>query len=994
MKRFLSMLLVLCMVVTTLMGVMMVDVGAVSFSLNDETEVISLQFGAAKLPATLSAWNHFAIGSWQARGSTFAEADIDAFFAGTATEITATRTPYVNFLETSIVENSLDKVTGEMTKYDFKEATITDNTPAAHTYATSKGYDTTQLFTQSGTSLGKISPNYSRISTFPQKVAADKTYSDYSWTGISKESIQATATENTAYVFTFYAYTQNVSSGVGNSMTFELRNPNSSISIPAADLVSTNGIPHKVDIVLSADDTKHYAHLYIDGVEKATGKSYTTGSTDIAFQPRFELSLTTGEASVSETDWYITQFSAKTAFTSTAKDTVSSNLFVTPNYTATTKSTAYRTNYITGVDADLKANMETVLNTEQDGDKIVDIPESKYNSPAVLFTDTANTNVKLINKTTGAEVAVADTTGTTMDDYLLQINGVYVMANKIDDPITYMDLNKTFASTAGHDVIAVRMKHENFTIDGNVASPAYGGMETGFVRFTDETRGSFYFSNGGIYYNQAGYRAMTVPGMLKLSDYNVAAKKSYVEFDIYVPEYTAGSTSAEKVRFDFSGFRRDSSVTSNTRTSIGTAVITTNGKTSGNVGGIMQVDVPGNAWTTLTFELDATNTATTGKLAINAYVNGVLTASGESSNDVSTASFAETSNTYITFLEHIRFYTPKYSSVGLTPGKWYVGDYTPTATPISQETINAADVSGITVYNDTNLMMYDSDVYTTEEALIEAMENAGYTAVYEQVVNQGVIEAKYKEVDGDESYTSSAGTAAAPKTYTGLLVKRWLDSSYTDAHVVASETAETGSNGQPKMSYEIINTNIVSATDNGDGTATMVVGDLDDMTVYPGIAHSVDEIVALLEEDGITNGRTQQLVGFAVTEEGKLPRIYSLQASGTELYALSYDTTTDTATLTYREFDGENKSFVIVVSATDDTGKAVATKVSEVITIDASEADGIKTKTFTPALSIPDVTKVKSYKVFVFDSLTSAKPMMANAVASNPDYVAPVEPAE
>ena len=57
----------------------------------------------------------------------------------------------------------------------------------------------------------------------------------------------------------------------------------------------------------------------------------------------------------------------------------------------------------------------------------------------------------------------------------------------------------------------------------------------------------------------------------------------------------------------------------------------------------------------------------------------------------------------------------------------------------------------------------------------------------------------------------------------------------------------------------------------------------------------------------------------------------------------------------------------------------------------ANEADGVKTKTFTADFGELDLTTVKEYKVFAFNSLAECKPIMANYTILNHTYVAPAE---
>ena len=436
MKKFLSILLVLTMIVTTTTAVMVTEVNAVDFNKVSETNEITLEFGVPSIPDStkLSPWIHFSTGNWTGWGYTYKEADIDAVIAGTAASVSGTATEKVNFLETAVIKAPLDSITGEMTKYDFKTSAITDGTAAASSYA---GDNASKIFVKTS---GSTTANYSRISVFPQKITSTKTYSDYSWSTLTKTNLTDTDANETAYRFSFYAYTQNKSSGKGDTITFQLRNlsgGNISLSISDDYLESENGVPHKVDVVLSSDGTNAYLHLYVDGVElptKGLGGKAPTGT--ISIETRFDLNGLTGSGTMNmaNTDWYITQFDEKTEFELISRTDLESELFVVPNHESTTKTTKYRTDdYITGVNSIVDAGIKTALETTTPGDKYVEIYASAYDDVTKLIDKSVtNPTVKLVNRTTGAEVAYADATGS-LDNYYLKIKGVYITPVKGED---------------------------------------------------------------------------------------------------------------------------------------------------------------------------------------------------------------------------------------------------------------------------------------------------------------------------------------------------------------------------------------------------------------------------------------------------------------------------------------------------------------------------------------------------------------------------------
>ncbi|MBR5517764.1 MAG: hypothetical protein IKV86_01905 [Clostridia bacterium] len=984
MKKVLSMLLVLTLVVTTLMGTMVMEANAATddkvtnYEITDNGSKITLRFGSKELPTSgLNAMNGFVLGDWYANGYTYSEEDIDAFYAGTATTIYGTPTPTVNFLSANVVEHPL---ADNIVKYDFKPVTIEDGLNAAKNYAVGKEKT---WFGATGLITGETahSANYSRISAFPLIDTAINKQDEigdnnYSFSTITKDGAIATNTNSTAYVLSFYAYTQNVGSGVGQTIFFDIRSTSSGgFSLYSDDLVSTEGIPHKVDIVLSSDGTKLYKHYYVDGVEIRKGSSQSISGA-VSFQPRFNINTFTGANGVSEpisdTDWYMPYYTSKTTFELVSQADLNNELIIVPNYTKVDRSATVRTDdYITGVidslDADIKAALETIT----PGDKIVEISEANYNNPASLFTGDAST-VKLVSKTTGEEVAVADATGT-MDDYYLMVNGIYIKVNKIL-PYYKSDVDPFTVSDSEHQQTVTRVYYENY--EDNVMDeslPAVGGLRSGFMKYTATPRGNFSFYNGAIKYGtNDGYRFVPSP-QIKLADHGDLAKKLTLKFDVYVPEYEA--TSTNYVRLLFSG-HTDPTVTVTNSSGYGEDMqqiyFTTNNLNNGLTAGSMKklVDMPGNAWNSVAIVFDSTDTAETGRYDISVYVNGELKLTYESP-----AAYAENAKERLCSLNFVRLYTPPYTSVAIMNDGWYAGNYPIATTPVAEGVIDADAVTGVEISVDEgDIIAYDNTNDADYSALIDAMSDAGYQPVYNQVIDIDLINEKYDEVDGlVTTVTNEDGT----KTITGKLVKKWLDSPHTKTYVVADTSAEVSA-------YTIKNANITAAVDNGDGTASITITSKFGATgSYPGIASSYEEIIAALAaENPPREGRNLELTGFAVVEEGKLPKVYTLAENGMELRSLTYNKETAQAELTYREYCATAEdayTFQLVVAAYNEDGKMLSLKIDTSKTITGEGPDGTNVVTFAPGFTEEVLAETAFYKVFAFETFVGGKAIISSA---------------
>lgn len=475
------MALILTMLVTTLMSVTIVDVSAVSatdfaqtikFTPATETtpRKIEYTFGVPKLPAKANTdrpiakeANSFATGEWWMGGYTYDK----ALDAQNIVNIDATGMyPKQKVATVSYVTNPLDTINGgNMTKIAFETVTVKDDTYIANG-------KTNILKDSADNELSRISANYFRLSLMGKdhnanySVPSDNISSFNridSFASVTKANLQSMYDNGKAYVYTFYAYTN--TKDASNSIVFKTHNngsqrgdlsfPESFVYSDAAAVDGSKGIPHKVQFVVSGtalDKGYTFYHLYIDGVEMAKGVANTSTISsalqvlickDIAFSG-------SDNRKFYRADWYVTKapenlISPVLMTASELKD----ELLVVPNLTSASKSTTFRTDdYITGVNSYVKANIKAALETETPGDKYAEIYESAYNDVTKLVDKSvANPTVKLVNRTTGAEVSYANASGS-LDNYYLKVKGVYITPVKGEDIEISEPVIKTVKSAA------------------------------------------------------------------------------------------------------------------------------------------------------------------------------------------------------------------------------------------------------------------------------------------------------------------------------------------------------------------------------------------------------------------------------------------------------------------------------------------------------------------------------------------------------------------
>lgn len=889
--------------------------------------------------------------------------------------------------------------------------------------------------TASGTASVYDNSNYIRFradlensaSTTGNIAAGAAIPNEISYTDFNETLGGTTVDGNTTYggvmKYTLYAYTQDTAT---ENFSVQLNNGGSSIgaiSIPAASLYSKNGIPHKIDVYMWSDsadkyiandnsgsyiynaDEKLYVMAVVDGAAMAGSIASTAeyGSSDVTnlsknqkssviltsfvnFNPAKKTSYT-----FKGSDWYISHRGNEDAVTLT-RDNMDDTSFSEIVINGGTATFTAKTDNVYGVDANVDKALEVALTKAIGSDRIIGIYEEVYNNPASIFT--GETNVKLVEKSSGNEVAVANIPeDATMADYLLMVNGVYVDTEIVEKLI---NVGNVITETSD-EKLSARMHFENYAT--TESAEAIGGLTTGFYKLTMQPRGHMAFSNSKAMYGTTGY--MGLSDGFKKKNFKVGENVVSYAFDLYTPDYTYDSDTFEQMYVNV-GFFNGTTTSADTNKSISVYILA-DGKTNDTLTNYLTVKP--DTWNTIVFQYDFTE-ASNDKVTVRGYVNGEKQVEIPYEND----NLSIWAASYDAFLRHVRFYTPAYTAVAVIDRGTYIGIYDPAAnvTQVYDGNMNVDAIDGINVDNDSSSVYFDKDADI--DTVVGNMAVAGYEPLYKTTISS--VDDINKAYDANDGTWATSSPSSNNYTHTGTLVKKWVEASgYFDSSSYPTETGGTYTLDESSAAKDFskFKSAFVSCTltDAEKGIVELkLVYDKANSKVYNvaydslvegndmgfGVVTPFEELIAMDDYQDLVS---EELIGFAYADPDgeRLPRVYSLQASGTELYSLVYEN--DTATLTYKEYNGEDMKFVIVVSATDADGKAIATKVSPEFSIDASNANGTYPLTFEPAWGEGfDKTKVKSYKLFVFDSLTSAKPMRDSASFGNSAYVAPVEPAE
>ena len=436
MKKFLSMLLVLCMIFTTLMGTMVVDVSA---SVTSSVMTYTITEGTAAdysdrkivvdMPTESSAagMTTMIYGDWRINTPYYDASKTDAENEGTFIDI------------------------GSFTKYDaLGMEFVRFYNPETKSISIT---DTESKFNYNNSNI------YYRFS--PDTAVAARKSTEENFASGTPSIAQLTEADVNANVadgkkvahYSFYAF----ANSAGGDLTLHfLRDSGSSgistITVSAADIVSENAVPRKIDVLLYADcgdsdlfDGATYTNVkvYIDGkYYKAVHTTVNAKATFLELRTYLEMKMhqkgTDDVISISSPakDFYVGFKDA--AFEYITRDEASAESFETINYKSYTNAGTVRDNVVTGVNSEIDTELETLFTTTANGtDKTIELYESVYNNPLAIY-DTDNStdsNVVLVDKATGDVYNESNIpAGKTLDDLYISVNGVFVLAKSVADP--------------------------------------------------------------------------------------------------------------------------------------------------------------------------------------------------------------------------------------------------------------------------------------------------------------------------------------------------------------------------------------------------------------------------------------------------------------------------------------------------------------------------------------------------------------------------------
>lgn len=437
MKKFLSILLVLCMVFTTLMGTMVVDVNAaveangMTYTITEGTATdYSDRKIVADMPNTRTAGAAiFAMlyGNWRINTPYYDASKTDAENEGAFIDIGSFRKHDALGMEFVHFYNPEAKsitITDTENKFNY------NNKNYYYRFAADAPIDARKS-TEDNLTLGTASIASMSKDDINTNVATDKKVAHYS----------------------FYAFAD---SAKGTLTTHFLNSSSSSafttVGIEASAIVSENKVPRKIDMLLYADcddgnmldnATAITLKIYIDGKYYKCVQSKIKDTPILQLRTYVEMYMHKAGSddviniSSPAKDFYV-GFN-NTAFEYITRDEASATAFETINYNTIDRPGTYRDNVVTGVDSEMDATLETLFtSTAGNTDKIIELYESVYNNPVAIY-DTDNStdsNVVLVDKATGVAYNESNIpAGKTLDDLYISVNGVFVLAQSIPDPV-------------------------------------------------------------------------------------------------------------------------------------------------------------------------------------------------------------------------------------------------------------------------------------------------------------------------------------------------------------------------------------------------------------------------------------------------------------------------------------------------------------------------------------------------------------------------------
>lgn len=911
MKKVLSMFLTVTMLAVMLMGVNVPYVGAVSAVLTENAST-----GVRDVTVTMgsdSALQFLATGKYTVKATVSVDGQATEWDFGTVTKETVLGKDFIN--------------------YNFNEVKLYD--ASMYSGGQNKNYFriVPSLIDSNETTL-KIATGKGNNSTF-EAIAKDTLISN------------TAGSDQKVYKFTFYAYSD---SQKGTNLVVAAMNNNSqtlSAELTPSALCSADGVPHKVDVLFytnssdgaleSTDYT--YMSVYIDGVTYVKSTVAKGSSWNDTFELRlyFNFNATSTGTSHAASDWHVSyggDVKGANKAELLTRDEAAKSLFVTPTWRTTntnTETTTKRTDaeVVYGVN-DFADSILTAAVTS--GERTVTL-EGTYLSD--IITAPSNTNVTAVKKADGSAVEPSAYSETNINDVYLSVNGVYVT------PTTSSFTESTTKPFNAGDEINIRVRRENFATKTD--ADGLGGLNTGYYKYTGEPRGTFTFNGGAPVYASNGYYGVGVP--------KDAYKKSRImtlDFDMYIPSYHAttsnylGITHApgwdktdETTRAAMDSFR----FVTDSELEIDSAV--KNGR---------YISVEPNSWYNVKLEYDFSDAASSGKVTCKVFVDGSLKQTITKTSDVYKNMLTVQNEQLFDF---IRLYIPNYRSVGVMNGKWYYGRNESYSSKVTDKTITGS-YTGVSVDQTNHEITSDLG----DDALLSAL--SAYSPVYTyEYADDTAMNAAYDAKDG--TYT----VVTAKETYKGKLIKKW-------AQVAGAVTY--GSDGAPTVdsSYKPGQGSITSfALVDGepDSLSMTVSSNFNDTKVYSGITTSLADLIS--ENPDL---RAKTLTGFAVTEDGKLPKVYTLVRNRVELKSVSVSDG-GLATLTFDKLGTVTVDAKILVAAYGANGGLLGVTTADVGTLIAEKSGTNATAT----LQCAEVSGAASYKAFVLKSFDTLIPLLASS---------------
>ena len=403
MKKIMSMLLVICMVCTALIGTMAVDVNAsYDFTNEDSTITHTHTFDA-------TATKGFDVGTWY-----LSNGDVSVKLGETADNV------------------SNAGMTFKKIQFDAGELTGITGT-AGLQFRTEVGSD-----------------HYLSIDSDPTYSADDIGQQGLSVSALNTSTKYTSETTNRAAIYTLYAYSKTTT---GEPLVLNLNaggrdSTSHKVSISAEDLYSQGGAPHKIDIVLYRNKGAGGA---FSGAGYVLGKVYVDGLFFTGFKGKHDWSLSTeakvtetmsvrltpadGSLSWGETEWYVfTPVQGVDDYVASSsnisRNTTTNYIFEsTVNWDSQGTAGTPKTDVVDdGVNTDVEALINNALLTDKCNE--ITIPGGYYKNPALIYDNDENTvsNVKIVEKATGTVYNEENLPpeGFTFDDAYLCVEGVYL----------------------------------------------------------------------------------------------------------------------------------------------------------------------------------------------------------------------------------------------------------------------------------------------------------------------------------------------------------------------------------------------------------------------------------------------------------------------------------------------------------------------------------------------------------------------------------------